>query len=131
MTTEDELANVVVFPTKKDDLKNDMTMRHEVDPDKLRFCSHVAVWVNRQERTVRCRRCDTFLDPFNYILTLCDQESKYVESVKYLRQEEKQRRQNIEKLIQIERNAKARIRKAGNKEPLPLWQNEKVEQCPG
>lgn len=128
MTTEDELENVVVFPKKKDDLKNEMAMRREGDPEKPRFCLHDAVWVNQKDRTVRCRRCEILLDPFNYILTLCDRESKYVESVKYLRREEEQRRKNIEKLIQIERNAKARIRKAGHKEPLPLWQNERVEQ---
>ncbi|AXF75546.1 hypothetical protein LU604_14635 [Erwinia tracheiphila] len=126
MTTEDELANVVVFSTKKGDLKNEMAMRHEGDLDKPRFCLHDAVWVNQKDRTVRCRRCETLLDPFNYILTLCDRESKYVESVKYLRQEEKQRRQNIERLIQIERNAKSRIRRTGSKAPLPRWQNEVI-----
>lgn len=126
MTTEDELQNVVVFPTRPDDMTNDMAMKPDGDQG-LRFCSHSAVWVNQKARTVKCRRCDALLDPFNYILTLCDQESKYVENVKHLRREEKQRRQNIEKLIQIERNAKARIRKAGNKSPLPLWQNERVE----
>lgn len=126
MTTEDELANVVVFPTKKGDLKNEMAMRHEGDLDKPRFCLHDAVWVNQKDRTVRCRRCETLLDPFNYILTLCDRESKYVESVKYLRQEEKQRRQNIERLIQIERNVKSRIRRTGSKAPLPRWQNEVI-----
>ncbi|HCR0432249.1 TPA: hypothetical protein OMS61_004372, partial [Enterobacter kobei] len=61
-------------------------------------------------------------------MTLCDQESRYMENVKYLRREEKQRRQNIEKLIQIEKNAKARIRRAGDKSPLPLWQNERVDE---
>ncbi|MFB9087105.1 hypothetical protein ACFFW8_20570 [Erwinia tracheiphila] len=127
MTTEDELANVVVFSTKKGDLKNEMAMRHEGDLDKPRFCLHDAVWVN-QKKTEPCVvvavklysiRSTTFL-------TLCDRESKYVESVKYLRQEEKQRRQNIERLIQIERNAKSRIRRTGSKAPLPRWQNEVI-----
>ncbi|MDA6633627.1 hypothetical protein OSL06_23705, partial [Escherichia coli] len=34
------------------------------------------------------------------------------DDVRLLRQEEQERRKNIEKLIQIERNAKARIRRA-------------------
>ncbi|HDV9514877.1 TPA: hypothetical protein RKV92_004619, partial [Enterobacter hormaechei subsp. steigerwaltii] len=68
------------------------------------------------------------IEPFDFLMTLCDQESRYMENVKYLRREEKQRRQNIEKLIQIEKNAKSRIRRAGDKSPLPLWQNERVDE---
>ena len=127
MSTEDELENVVIFPTQKDDLKSGLSMQFEGDRDKSRLCPHDAVWVNSEDRVVRCRRCEAILDPFNFILSLCDKESRYSESVKYLRREEEQRRLNIEKLIQIERNAKARIRKAGHKEPLPLWQNERVK----
>ena len=92
------------------------------------MCLHSAVSINGKERTLRCRKCETLIDPFDYLMTLCDQESRYWESVKYLRREEKQRRQNIEKLIQIEKNAKSRIRRDGNKSPLPLWQNERVDE---
>lgn len=38
-------------------------------------------------------------------------ETRLADDVKLLRQEEQERRKNIEKLIQIERNAKARIRR--------------------
>lgn len=123
--TERELSNVVAFPERKEALRDSMAMSRE-DGGKL-YCRHDSVLVNEKERTLRCRRCDTLVEAFSYILHLCDTESRYVENVKYLRREEKQRRQNIEKLIQIERNAKARIRRSGNKSPLPLWQNERVE----
>jgi hypothetical protein len=123
--TEKELGNVVVFPTRKESIGDDLAITR--DGEQLR-CRHEAVWVNEKERTVRCRRCDALLEPFEFIMTLCDQESRYAESVKYLRREEKQRRQNIEKLIQIEKNAKSRIRRAGNKSPLPLWQNERGDE---
>lgn len=124
--TEKELSNVVAFPERKEELCDELAMRREED-DKI-YCYHHSVWVDEKERTLRCRRCGSLVEPFNYILYLCDTENRYVENVKYLRREEKQRRQNIEKLIQIEKNAKARIRRAGNKEPLPLWQNERVDE---
>lgn len=122
--TEIELGQVVAFPIRKESLEDGLVIQRE--GQKVR-CLHSAVWVNEKDRTLRCRKCETLIEPFDFLMTLCDQESRYMESVKYLRREEKQRRQNIEKLIQIEKNAKSRIRRAGNKEPLPLWQNERVE----
>ncbi|WP_437609640.1 hypothetical protein [Erwinia sp. V71] len=123
--TERELSNVVSFPERKQDLDDELAMRRE-DAGKI-YCHHDAVLVDEKERTLRCRRCNALVEPFNYILHLCETENRYLQNVKHLRREETQRRQNIEKLIQIERNAKARIRKTGHKDPLPLWQNEMVE----
>ena len=111
--TESELSNVVAFPERKEDLREELAMRREGD-EKV-CCRHYCVWVDEKERTLRCRRCDALVDPFNYILHLCDTENRYVENVKYLRLEESQRRQNIEKLIQVEKNAKARIRRLNKK----------------
>lgn len=122
--TEIELGQVVAFPTKKESLEDGLVIQRE---GQKVMCLHSAVLVNEKDRTLRCRKCETLIEPFDFLMTLCDRESRYMESVKYLRREEKQRRQNIEKLIQIEKNAKSRIRRAVNKEPLPLWQNERVE----
>lgn len=123
--TEIELGKVVAFPAKNNDLKDGLVIQRE---GKKVMCLHSTVWVNEKDRTLRCRKCETLIEPFDFLMTLCDQESRYMESVKYLRREEKQRRQNIEKLIQIEKNAKSRIRRAGDKSPLPLWQNERVDE---
>lgn len=123
--TEIELGKVVAFPSKNNDLQDGLVIQRE---GQKVMCLHSAVSINGKERTLRCRKCETLIDPFDYLMTLCDQESRYMENVKYLRREEKQRRQNIEKLIQIEKNAKSRIRRAGNKSPLPLWQNERVDE---
>lgn len=122
--TENELSNVVAFPAKDGKEKSDLQFIPEGDAVR---CFHTGVWVNEKERQIRCRRCDAVLDPFDYLLSIARQEVQLADSVKYLRREEKQRRQNIEKLIQIEKNAKSRIRRAGDKSPLPLWQNEKVD----
>jgi hypothetical protein len=45
------------------------------------MCLHSAVSINGKERTLRCRKCETLIDPFDYLMTLCDQESRYWESV--------------------------------------------------
>ena len=123
--TEIELGKVVAFPSKNNDLQDGLVIQRE---GQKVMCLHSAVSINGKERTLRCRKCETLIDPFDYLMTLCDQESRYWENVKYLRREEKQRRQNIEKLIQIEKNAKSRIRRAGDKSPLPLWQNAMVDE---
>lgn len=123
--TEIELGKVVAFPTKNNDLQDGMVIQRE---GQKVMCLHSTVWVNEKDRTLRCRKCETLIEPFDFLMTLCDQESRYMENVKYLRREEKQRRQNIEKLIQIEKNAKSRIRRAGDKSPFPLWQNERVDE---
>ena len=123
--TEIELGKVVAVPAKNNDLQDGLVIQRE---GKKVMCLHSTVWVNEKDRTLRCRKCETLIEPFDFLMTLCDQESRYMESVKYLRREEKQRRQNIEKLIQIEKNAKSRIRRAGDKSPLPLWQNERVDE---
>ena len=123
--TEIELGKIVAFPAKNNDLQDGLVIQYE---GQKVMCLHSAVSINGKERTLRCRKCETLIDPFEYLMTLCDQESRYWESVKYLLREEKQRRQNIEKLIQIEKNAKSRIRRAGDKSPLPLWQNERVDE---
>lgn len=123
--TEIELGKVVAFPSKNKDMQDGLVIQRE---GQKVMCLHSAVSINGKERTLRCLKCETLIDPFDYLMTLCDQESRYMENVKYLRREEKQRRQNIEKLIQIEKNAKSRIRRAGDKSPLPLWQNERVDE---
>lgn len=52
------------------------------------------------------------MEPFDWMLSVAKREIRLADDVRLLRQEERERRKNIEKLIQIERNAKARIRRA-------------------
>jgi hypothetical protein len=69
-------------------------------------------WVDEKERQVRCKICGAVVEPFDWMLSVAKRETRLADDVKLLRQEEQERRKNIEKLIQIERNAKARIRRA-------------------
>lgn len=45
------------------------------------------------------------------MLSVAKRETRLADDVRLLRQEERERRKNIEKLIQIERNGKAWIRR--------------------
>lgn len=123
--TEEELSNIVSFPTKQDEPRDATNFLYEESGRP--FCRHSLVTVGEKDREVRCRACGAIVDPFDWMLSVAKKETQLADGVKSLRQEERQRRQNIDKLIQIERNAKSRIRKAGNTQPLPLWQNERVE----
>lgn len=52
------------------------------------------------------------MEPFDWMLSVAKRETRLADDVRLLLREEQERRKNIEKLIQIERNAKARIRRA-------------------
>lgn len=58
--TEKELSNVVAFPERKEDLRDELAMRRE-EGGKI-YCHHDSVWVDEKERTLRCRRCDALVD---------------------------------------------------------------------
>lgn len=68
--------------------------------------------LTKKERQVRCKICGAVVEPFDWMLSVAKRETRLADDVRLLRQEERERRKNIEKLIQIERNAKARIRRA-------------------
>ena len=52
------------------------------------------------------------MEPFDWMLSVAKRETRLADDVRLLRKEEQERRKNIEKLIQIEWNAKARICRA-------------------
>ncbi|KAF1366266.1 hypothetical protein [Yokenella regensburgei] len=106
--TEKELANVVMFPVKDVDPIDYVGYIHE----RGELCHHPGIYVNEKERLCRCKKCGATIDPFDYLLSVAKRETRLAGNVKALREEERYRRENIAKLIQIERNAKARIRRA-------------------
>ena len=106
---EDELSNIVLFPVKEDDPRNQVNFLYE--PSERPYCHHASVRVDEKERQVRCKICGAVVEPFDWMLSVAKRETRLADDVRLLRQEEQERRKNIEKLIQIERNAKARIRR--------------------
>ncbi|EEZ8845461.1 ead/Ea22-like family protein (plasmid) [Escherichia coli] len=106
---EDELSNIVLFPVKEDDPRNQVNFLYE--PSERPYCHHASVRVDEKERQVRCKICGAVVEPFDWMLSVAKRETRLADDVRILRQEERERRRNIEKLIQIERNVKARIRR--------------------
>ncbi|EGX06793.1 TPA: hypothetical protein ACHKMM_000749 [Escherichia coli] len=110
ITPEDESWNIVLFPVKDDDPRNQVNFLYELSEKP--YCHHASVRVDEKERQVRCKICGAVVEPFDWMLSVAKRETRLADDVKQLRQEERERRKNIEKLIQIERNVKARIRRA-------------------
>lgn len=67
--TEIELGKVVAFPAKNNDLQDGLVIQRE---GKKVMCLHSTVWVNEKDRTLRCRKCETLIEPFDFLMTLCD-----------------------------------------------------------
>ncbi|HAF5259464.1 TPA: hypothetical protein H1809_000782 [Salmonella enterica] len=99
-----------IFPVKEDDPRNQVNFLYK--PSEKPYCHHASVRVDEKERQVRCKICGAVVEPFDWMLSVAKRETRLADDVKQLRQEERERRKNIEKLIQIERNVKARIRRA-------------------
>ncbi|EKK2478883.1 TPA: hypothetical protein GF147_01300 [Escherichia coli] len=112
---EDELSNIVLFPVKEDEPRDKVNFLYE--PSERPYCHHASVRVDEKERQVRCKICGAVVEPFDWMLSVAKRETRLADDVRLLRQEERERRKNIEKLIQIERNAKARIRRATKLSP--------------
>lgn len=122
--TETELGNVVAFPLVDD--SNPKTKINFLLESEGHFCLHPGYTINELERQVKCKKCGAVIDHFDLLMQIAKKETHLANDISELRREEKQRRINIDKLILIERNAKARIRKSGVKGDLPSWQLQKV-----
>ncbi|ENU4884004.1 hypothetical protein [Escherichia coli] len=96
---------MVLFPIKEDDPRNQVNFLYE--PSERPYCHHASVRVDEKERQVRCKICGAVVEPFDWMLSVAKRETRLADDVRLLRQEERERRKNIEKLIQIERNGKA------------------------
>lgn len=105
---EVDLANVVAFPTKSADANDDRGFIHE----RAQSCLHRNIVVSEKERQCRCKTCGAVIEAFDYLNAVAKREATYASNINQLRREEEQRRINIEKLNQIERNAKARAKRA-------------------
>lgn len=110
--TENELANVVMFPVKEGDPRDIVGYIYE----RGEYCHHPSIFVNEHNRQCCCQKCGAIIELFDYLLDLAKKRTRMAGDVKALRHEEKYRRENIEKLIRIEKNAKARIRRLNKKQ---------------
>lgn len=70
---EDELSNIVLFPVKEDDPRNQVNFLYE--PSERPYCHHASVRVDEKERQVRCKICGAVVEPFDWMLSVgrCEQ----------------------------------------------------------
>ncbi|QWA09547.1 hypothetical protein GTU79_19600 [Sodalis ligni] len=110
----DDSDNVLVF-TKRFDANADIKeMRNFVKaPDaksKNRWCTHPKILVDDHLRTLTCRSCGAVVDPFDWINSVTDGETKVDWELQTLRREITDHRTGLEKLKQEELNCRARVR---------------------
>lgn len=110
MQSDDDLEKIVAFPTR-DNSALDMAGLVHVRGE---LCRHPQILVNEKQRTIVCKTCGSCMDPFGYLLDIAHRRTILAGNVDALRKEERYRRDNIAKLIKLERNIKARIRRAEN-----------------
>ncbi|SQD05029.1 putative bacteriophage protein [Escherichia coli] len=87
---EDELSNIVLFPVKEDDPRNQVNFLYE--PSERPYCHHASVRVDEKERQVRCKICGAVVEPFDWMLSVAKRETRLADDVRLLRQEERERR---------------------------------------
>ncbi|MGT0365006.1 hypothetical protein ACVOBJ_23690, partial [Shigella sonnei] len=65
---QDELSNIVLFPVKEDDPRNQVNFLYE--PSERPYCHHASVRVDEKERQVRCKICGAVVEPFDWMLSV-------------------------------------------------------------
>ncbi len=81
---EDELSNIVLFPVKEDDPRNQVNFLYE--PSERPYCHHASVRVDEKERQVRCKICGAVVEPFDWMLSVAKRETRLADDVRLLSQ---------------------------------------------
>ncbi|WP_252964077.1 hypothetical protein, partial [Shigella sonnei] len=76
---EDELSNIVLFPVKEDDPRNQVNFLYE--PSERPYCHHASVRVDEKERQVRCKICGAVVEPFDWMLSVAKRETRLADDV--------------------------------------------------
>ncbi|SRH03681.1 hypothetical protein [Shigella flexneri] len=71
---EDELSNIVLFPIKEDDPRNQVNFLYK--PSERPYCHHASVRVDEKERQVRCKICGAVVEPFDWMLSVAKRETR-------------------------------------------------------
>ncbi|WP_132926625.1 hypothetical protein [Sodalis ligni] len=110
----DDSDNVLVF-TRRFDANADITeMRNFVKaPDaksKNRWCTHAKILVDDHLRQLTCRLCGKVIDPFDWINSVTDGETKVDWELQTLRREITDHRSGLEKIKREELNCRERVK---------------------
>ena len=88
--TEIELGKVVVFQRRITTRRMGLLFQRE-GKKALRSVTPPFGW-NEKERTYAVWKCETLIEPFDFLMTPCDRSPSIMESGNISRREEKQRR---------------------------------------
>lgn len=75
-----------------------------------KYCSHLSVLVNGEQRRVTCQSCDADLDPIAVVLSFAHEWERYETSINANKGEAKRRFEALEEVKRQETNAKSRLR---------------------
>jgi hypothetical protein len=94
------------------------------DPDRAplrirpaKFCRHKHIIVCEKSRTIECDTCGAAIDPFDFMLRWAKEDRFLEYRMKQLKEELKRLGEKLGKLRRMEKNVKARLRRAGAKQP--------------
>lgn len=108
------MNNIIKFNKDKEKfIKNKLEIEVE---DNTTYCQHSYVLADEKNRTIQCRKCESFLDPFDYILIWGKKIKKKNNDIHYLEKEITKMYKKIQCLKKEEKNTKARINNLKKKE---------------
>ncbi|WP_312836660.1 hypothetical protein [Pantoea sp.] len=108
----DDSDNVLAFTKRFDSNADIREMRNVTEAPKPAFqhCFHNKVETDEHRRVINCRLCGKVIDPFDWVLSIANKETKLDWELTGLRGEIKQHREGLEKLRREETNCRARIK---------------------
>lgn len=113
---ESQIDNVLAFTKRFDenaDIREMRNLTQEPKPENVPYrCTHMKLHVDSHHRSLTCRRCGAVVDPFDWINSIADGETKVEWELKTLRMEIAAHREGLEKLKREEVNTRARIKTA-------------------
>lgn len=109
-----DLGDLIPFPKAPDGAETGPLETKRRDPYPIEGCKHPRPLVLDQEaHELRCAECGQTLDIFDFLFDLTAKWESFNNGYRAARQQEKATLARVENLKRLERNAKARIRKAG------------------
>lgn len=75
-------------------------------------CNHSESTIDEQRRLMVCNKCNQHIEPFDFIMMIASDDIRIRDSIKALRAECNQVREEVEELKRQRRNLKAQINRA-------------------
>ena len=96
-----------------------------------RFCRHRAKWIDQASRKVGCSNCGEELDPFNELVSISSEWATYKRAGEEYKKDCLAVQERLVDLQRQERNAKARLKKAENRDPVEEFKTDLLDKIAG